>query len=121
MQKVKEEKKASEEVIDLTGDDEDAQPLIKLANEDDNEAKTAIESIRENQHVFVRIGKTEHEAIIVSISYPKAMVKWLLTNAVQEVDISSIEPMPWTNDNAIGTNKARLSKRKRRQTNKYMP
>lgn len=111
----------SADVIDVTGEDEIETPPNNVEVEVDLTTANVNHPIREGQHVWVRIGKAQHEAVVESINRSKAKVKWLLSGSVEEVDVGSIEPMSWTNVNDEMTNTARKSKRQRRKTNKFSP
>lgn len=88
--------------------------VIDLTNEEvkhNDEKRDIIRSIQENQYVWV--GKSQLTAVVLSVEKSTATVKYTLSNIVGVVDLESIEPMPF-GDNS-------LSKRKRRQTNWYLP
>ena len=77
--------------------------------------------LTDNQNVWVRQGKGQHPAIILSIaSDDKAIVRYTVSGAVLPVDLQSVFPMFDDNDETGESKVSSFSKRKRSRTNRFI-
>ena len=88
------------------------------ANKDNTVDLTNNHPISEKQHVWVKIGKHEHPATVVSIDNQIATIKWSATNKQDEVDLHTIAPM--FDSPGLSSRIRRTSRRTSRQTNKFL-
>eukprot|EP00956_Cyclotella_meneghiniana_P043014 scaffold249384_cov76-Cyclotella_meneghiniana.AAC.5 len=101
-------------------DEEDVHRALNLYATNKKDAVDLINNhpISENQNVWVRIGKHEHPATVMSIGNQIATVKWSATNKLDEVDLHAIAPM--FVDDSRSPGHSRRSMRTRRQTKRYL-